>query len=123
MNAVHAANAGSSSAATLYDATGPSSHVSGAKGIASPGTDVAHARLIPSGAYTACETNGFCPVASACCHHANDQTKISGSRPEPSIARPGCGSRWIPKKPNERRGVAEQRDRRCHVQEAARTRL
>src|SRR5581483_6715879 len=34
-------------------------------------------------------------------HHANDHTKISGSRPEPSIARPKCGSRWMPKKQNE----------------------
>jgi hypothetical protein len=49
-NAVQAQTAGTSIAATLYEAAGPASQVSGANSSESPGTDVAQTRLIPSGA-------------------------------------------------------------------------
>ena len=48
--AVKAASAGTSTAATLYDADGPKSAVSGVKRTASPGTLVTQARFTPSGA-------------------------------------------------------------------------
>ena len=73
-----------STAATLYEVSGPAESVSGAKRSASPGTVVVQARLTPSGAQTAWVTNGFCPCTIACGHQANAQTKTCGSTPVPT---------------------------------------
>ena len=75
---------------------GPTRSVSGAKSSARPGTVVAHVRLTPSGAQTACVTNGFCPWRIACGHQANDQMKICGSYPNPTYCGPPADERQQP---------------------------
>ena len=53
-NAAQAETAGARRAATLYDATGPTAQVSGAKRIAGPAFAFVQVRFSPSGAQTAC---------------------------------------------------------------------
>src|SRR5262245_17643276 len=81
--AVHAASAGISSAAMLYETTGPASHVSGANASATVGTDVAQARFWPCGAQIAWVCTALRLCAIACGHQPIDQMKICGSVPVP----------------------------------------
>jgi len=93
-------------AATLYDATGPTASVSGENSNARPGTVVVQARLTPSGAQTACVTNGFSPCRSACGHQANAQMKTLGIRTGADILRTG----------NEKKTKPEGQERECYVE-------
>src|ERR1700735_925923 len=78
-NAHHPDRAGASSAAMLYDTTGPHATVTGAIAIATAGIEVTQARLYPPGAQIACVTNGFRWCAIAYGHHTMHHISSDGS--------------------------------------------
>src|SRR3954464_5474903 len=98
MKAVHAESAGRRSAATLYAATGPASHVTGATASATGGSVFAQARLTPCGAQITGAPIGLLPWKPACGHHAKDQIGIWGSSKTPVYCAPGSTKSRRPKK-------------------------
>ena len=81
----HALRAGASVSATLVAATGPKSHVTGARTTPTSGPEVFERRLAPCGTLTAPEKNTLCAWAMAQAGQAMNQTSCAGS-PHPQVS-------------------------------------